>query len=200
MNEKEIADHPWKSLVDQNFGQYFDITEDVYAFLLERLKPKSFDAHDLIVEGGAIERNFYLVQSGVQAIYVISSKGEKVILGFSFEGFFSGVYDSFIHQKPSSLFLEALTTSTLLALSKADFDLLFEQYPSFYQWRVKLIENIFFGRLTREVEVLTKTAKERFDAFMKRCPPQLLTIPQKYLASYLNMTPETFSRLRAARE
>ena len=42
-------------------------------------------------------------------------------------------------------------------------------------------------------------SKEKYDAFISRCPKELLVIPQKYLASYLGMTPETFSRLRAQR-
>ena len=143
---------------------------------------------------------FYLVVEGVQAIYMITEKGEKAIAGFSYKGDQSGVFDSFITERPSKLFLEALTPSKLIAISKHDFDELFEEFPEFYKWEAKFLEQIVFGRLTRESEMLTYSAKERFDAFMKRCPPELLEIPQKYLASYLNMKPETFSRLRAQRD
>jgi CRP-like cAMP-binding protein len=53
------------------------------------------------------------------------------------------------------------------------------------------------GRFHREVELLTQSAEARYRAFIARRPDELLQIPQKYIASYLNMTPETFSRLRS---
>lgn len=186
-------------LIDNFFGRHTTLTDDVKNYLHENFTPIAFKARDFIVEAGAIDNYFYLVLSGVQAIYIINGKGEKVILGFSYHGSPSGAFDSFITQKPSAMFLEALTDSQLLRISRDRFEALFERFPEFYQWRSAFIESILFGRLSRETEMLTFTARERFDAFMKRCPDELLQIPQKYLASYLNMQPETFSRLRAER-
>ena len=88
----------------------------------------------------------------------------------------------------------------MLAISYGDFEEMFKRFPELLKWRANFAENILFGRLSREVEIMTLSAKDRFDAFVKRCPPELLQIPQKYLASYLNMKPETFSRLRAIRD
>jgi CRP-like cAMP-binding protein len=159
---------------------------------------KSFKQYDLITEAGSIERNFYLVLEGVQAIYVLNEKGEKVVLGFSYTGSPSGVFDSFVSGEPSKIFLEALKPSRLLAISKSDYLDLFKNDPSFYQWGHHFFQEVLFGRLSREVELLTLTAEQRYISFMQRCPDELKVIPQKYLASYLNMKPETFSRLRAS--
>ncbi|NYJ26288.1 Crp/Fnr family transcriptional regulator [Allomuricauda sp. ARW1Y1] len=159
---------------------------------------KSFKQYDLITEAGSIERNFYLVLEGVQAIYVLNEKGEKVVLGFSYTGSPSGVFDSFVSGEPSKIFLEALKPSRLLAISKSDYLGLFKNDSSFYQWGHHFFQEVLFGRLSREVELLTLTAEQRYISFMQRCPDELKVIPQKYLASYLNMKPETFSRLRAS--
>ena len=188
-----------QSVISSVFGEHKG-TPSVFSFLLDHFSEVEFKSHELIVEAGNVEKYFYLVLSGVQAIYLINAKGEKVILGFSYQGSPSGVFDSFITQKPSSLFLEALTDSAMLRLSKDQFDVVFERFPELYMWRTHFIEHILFGRLSRERELLTNTAKERFDLFMQRCPKELLQIPQKYLASYLHMQPETFSRLRAERD
>ncbi len=187
----------YHDLFESHFGQYVSIKEDILQFLNEAFAQKSYTSREVIVKAGDVEQYFCFVVSGVQALYLIDGKGEKVVLGFTFEGSVSGVYNSFITGESSQLFLEALTPSTLIRMHKRDFDKLFELYPEFFKWRVHFIEQISFGRGKREMEFLTLTAKERFDIFMKRCPPQLLTIPQKYLASYLNMKPETFSRMRA---
>ncbi len=63
-------------------------------------------------------------------------------------------------------------------------------------WIAYLYKGIRSMFLNPEYRVLN--SKERYISFMKRCPDELRIIPQKYLASYLNMKPETFSRLRAS--
>lgn len=155
-----------------------------------------FDQSSLITEAGNTERYFYFVLEGVQAIYVLNKKGEKVVLGFSYTGSPSGVFDSFIQKRPSDSFLEALKPSKMLGISLSNYLSLFELFPEFHKWGHDFFKDVLFGRLSREVELLTLSAEERYIAFMKRCPEELKVIPQKYLASYLNMTPETFSRLR----
>ncbi|MEL6484286.1 MAG: Crp/Fnr family transcriptional regulator, partial [Bacteroidota bacterium] len=159
---------------------------------------KTFNQYDFITEAGSIERYFYLVVSGVQAIYVLNEKGEKVVLGFSYSNSPSGVFDSFMAQTPSSTFLEALKPSVLMGIKYSDYQMLFEKHPEFHQWGHHFFRDVLVGRLYREVEILTLSAEQRYVAFMQRCPDELKVIPQKYLASYLNMKPETFSRLRSS--
>ena len=187
-------------LIRKAFGRYGKLEDAAASFLSENFRVQEFDAKEYLVEAGTISKYFYLVVSGVQVIYLINKKGEKVVLGFSFDGSVSGVYDSFLKQDPSKYFIEALTPSKLIGLSYEKYCELFEKFPQLYQWRALFMEEFSIGRSSRELEILTLTAKERFDAFVKRCPQQLLQIPQKYLASYLNMKPETFSRLRALRD
>jgi len=158
---------------------------------------RKFRQSEFISEAGHIEQYFYFVLEGVQAIYIIDQKGEKVVLGFSYEGSPSGVFDSFIQKRPSQSFLEALKPSKMLAINLPDYLKLFESIPSLHKWGHTFFMNVLFGRLEREIELTTLSAEERYIAFMQRCPEELKVIPQKYLASYLNMTPETFSRLRS---
>ncbi|WP_422082966.1 Crp/Fnr family transcriptional regulator [Ulvibacterium sp.] len=157
---------------------------------------KSFNRSDLITEAGTTERYFYFVLEGVQALYILNERGEKVVLGFSYSGSPSGVFDSFIYKTPSFTFLEALKPSKMLAINWENYQSLFELYPDFQTWGHHFFRDILIGRLYREVELLTLSAEERYIRFMQRCPKELQVIPQKYLASYLNMKPETFSRLR----
>jgi CRP-like cAMP-binding protein len=189
-----------ESLLEANFEKYVKLSPQARAFLKTSFSEVTIGARSWIVQAGDIAKYFYFVLSGVQAIYLINSKGEKVVLGFSFDGTVSGVYDSFIHQAPSNYFLEALTDSRLIAINKERFDVLFEKFPELLLWRVHFMEDIMFGRSKREVEMLTLTAKQRYDIFIRRCPEELKQIPQKYLASYLNMKPETFSRFRAHKD
>lgn len=159
---------------------------------------KSFRQYDLLTEAGTTENYFYFVLEGVQAVYVLNEKGEKVVLGFSYTGSPSGVFDSFSTRKPSTLFLEALKPTRVLGITYPDYQNVFQQFSGAHEWGHVFFKNVLLGRLSREIELLTLDTRERYLAFMQRCPEELKVIPQKYLASYLNMKPETFSRLRAA--
>ena len=153
----------------------------------------------LITSPPVIENHFYFVLSGVQRLYYLSAEGSEVVLGFTFQHNFSGVYDSFIQQKPAQCYLQALTDSELLAIGFTDMNELFDRHPCMERWGRIFVQSILFGRVQREIELTTRTAEERYRDFMHRSPAPLRQIPQKHLASYLNMTPETFSRLRADR-
>lgn len=159
---------------------------------------KFFKQYDFLTEAGAVENYFYFVLEGVQAVYVLNEKGEKIVLGFSYTGSPSGVFDSFSTRKPSTLFLEALKPTRVLGITYTDYQTVFQRFPGAHEWGHAFFKNVLLGRLSREIELLTLDTRERYLAFMQRCPEELKVIPQKHLASYLNMKPETFSRLRAA--
>ncbi|MCB9225097.1 MAG: Crp/Fnr family transcriptional regulator [Crocinitomicaceae bacterium] len=174
-----------------------ELSVEKHPLFFEQWQEDSFERYEFITEAGKIERYFYIIESGVQIIYILDHSGNKRVLGFSFDGSYSGVYDSFLDQKPSSYFIESLTPSKVLKIDKSQYNSFFENYPEFEHWGRIIHAKLFVGRVEREIELITLTAKERFEVFSKRCPEPLKNIPQKYLASYLNMTPETYSRLRA---
>lgn len=158
-------------------------------------KPKHFNKFEIMTEAGQIERRFYVVISGVQTIYFIDRNGNKIVIAFSFDGSYSGVYDSFTDGAPSGYFLEALTESSLYYIELSDYERLFETFSGFNKWGRIVHGELLRGRVKREIELSTLSSKDRFVNFMNRCPKELKSIPQKYLASYLNMSAETFSRL-----
>lgn len=180
-----------------NAFYHIELNETKHSKFFEAWKTTSFKRGGLITEAGTIEKHFYVVKTGVQAIYILTPKGDKKVIGFSYDGSFSGVYDSFLTNAPSHYFLEAITDSELYYITKSDYDSFFQHYPEFNTWGRLVHQDLLIGRVNREVELITKTAKERFDAFSKRCPQKLLEIPQKLIASYLKMSPETYSRMRA---
>lgn len=180
----------------KNAFKPLDLSVETHPYFFEAWSEKVYEKGALITEAGKTERNFSVVLQGVQGIYILTPKGDKRIIGFSFEGSFTGVYDSFLKEQPSSYFLEALSDTRIVSITKASYDQFFELYPEFNYWGRIAHQELLIGRVKREIELITLTAQERYDAFMKRCPKQLLDIPQKYLASYLNMSHETFSRMR----
>lgn len=175
-----------------------DFDANLEAEFYKLWEEKTYDRKTWITEAGRRESYFFYVLEGIQAVYFINKKGEKVVIGFSYQGDFSGAYESFLMQEPSALFVEALQPTRMLAINYSNYQKMFDLSADFNKWSRLFLEDILIGRGKREVELINLTARERYINFMRRCPDVLKAVPQKYLASYLNMKPETFSRLRSS--
>jgi CRP-like cAMP-binding protein len=122
--------------------------------------------------------------------------GEDICVGFAYDGSWSGEYASFITRKPARFDVVAITDSVLLGIRYADLQRLYQEVPVMERFGRLILEEVLVGRGVREVELLSLTAEERYRKLVARSPHLLQLVPQKDIASYLRMTPETFSRLR----
>ena len=155
----------------------------------------SHPKNTLLTKPGQVEQYIYFVEDGVQRGYHLVD-GEEICVAFSFDHSYSGVVDSFITQTPAKYYLETISDSVLLRLSHHNLQELFQRHHTVERWGRLIAEDILVGKANREVAILSYTAEERYRRLMTQSPRCIQLIPQKYLASYLRMTPETFSRLR----
>ena len=143
---------------------------------------------------GEVEKYMYFVNKGVLRGFFVNGDHEYTH-GFSYEGDLSGIPDSFLNQTPSMYFLETMAPCELLRTTFEKLQKAFEQSQEIERLSRKMSERMLLGISKRQVELQCLSAEERFKTFLRRSPHLLQMIPQKHLASYLNMAPETFSRL-----
>lgn len=175
-----------------------DISANEWNDFSQAWRPYRVSRDEYIITAGKTENYFYYVSSGVLRAYALNN-GADVSVGFSYDGDYSGAYDSFLAQKPTDLFIQALTDAELLRINYHDLMSLFDKYKSVERWGRILNANILIGIGRRQLEVRSYTAEERFERLFTQSPHIFQLVPQKHLASYLGMTPETFSRMRKAR-
>jgi CRP-like cAMP-binding protein len=102
-----------------------------------------------------------------------------------------------VSQRPGRFHVRAVTDSVLWGIERADLYRLYDRIPAMERFGRLILEELIAGRATREIEQLALSAEERYRRLLKRSPQLLQLVAQKDIASYLGMTPETFSRLRA---
>lgn len=170
-------------------------TEEEWGIFSQQWKPFHFEKDELVTDFGIVEKYFYFVTNGVIRGYFIKD-GNEHNMGFSYEGDFSGVYDSFLHQKPATYSMQALTKVTGFRITHENLMKLFDDHKVFERWGRLFNEMILTGLGVFIQSIIADSAEERFRQLMKRSPHILQLIPQKHLASYLSMSPETFSRMR----
>lgn len=165
------------------------------------------DENDLWEEDRILKRNEYLnvkgrintdlfyVVSGSLRIYVLDDVEEHTIR-FGYRNSFFAALDSFITEQPSAYYIQAIKKTELKVVSKDAFmNLINSSVENQKLWQ-EIMGVLTFQQMERELDLLTSSPQERYNRVLKRSPQLFQEIPNKYIASYLRMTPETLSRIK----
>lgn len=185
-------------LVRRTIERYVPLAEADWERIAPCWREHPFSKGASVCAVGQVEQRFYIVRSGVQRLS-FPHDGQDVCVGFAYDGSWSGEYASFISRRPARFDVVAMTDSVLLGIGHADLQRLYAEVPAMERFGRLIVEELLLGRATREIEQMSLSAEERYDRLLARSPHLLQLVPQKDIASYLRMTPETFSRLRRRR-
>ncbi len=144
---------------------------------------------------GSIDTNLYLIENGAIRIFVLDEYEEHTIR-FGYKNNLIAALDSFLSEKPSDLYIQALKHTTLKVMDKSTFvNFVSESTKNTKIWQ-QILESFALQQMERERDILTTSPLERYNRVLKRSPQLFQEIPNKYIASYLRMTPETLSRIK----
>lgn len=156
---------------------------------------QTLQRNDFFIQPGQIGGHLYFVQKGTIKYYYLH-QGEEICIGFAYPKTVVVAYPSFIKNIATKYYMQAISPCELVGISRQDFYAIVNEHPSMERcWRM-LTEEALLGKIERELEMLTFTPEERFKRLFERSPHLFQLIPQKYIASYLRMKPETLSRIK----
>jgi CRP-like cAMP-binding protein len=188
-------DHPML-LGLQQFTAFSEI--DLYV-LSQYFKPISYDKDTIILNIGEINDKLYFVEEGVLQEFSYQEEDQTNTHWLMPEGSFVYSTVSFINEVPTEMGIKAIEKVKLLYITKPDLQTIYEKVPQ--------MERV--GRLVTE-QTLTeyekfllliryRSSEEKLAWFEETFPTLVNRVPQKYIASYLNIRPETLSRVRSKR-
>lgn len=171
--------------------------EETQVLLGHWSKATTLKRNEFLIQKGQVEAALFYVVSGSMRIY-FPHHDDEICVGFAHEGNLICSFPSFIRNLPSEYYIQALAKTELISIGRQHFYALFDVFPRIERaWRM-LEEEALLGKIERETEMLTFTPEERYQRLLERSAHIFQTIPRKYIASYLRMTPETLSRIRPA--
>lgn len=177
--------------------EYMPMEDKHWKVFSKGIKVRHLDKDEFIIREGEVERYLSIVLEGCTRHFLIA-KGEDISFDFSFQYEFNCSYASFIQQSPSRFFIQALKPTTLASIPHTYLMHLYEANPISNKFGRTAVEQYYIFREEREIGLLTQSASERYRRLLDKYPVYVEEIPLKYLATYLNIKPESLSRIRRA--
>ncbi len=184
-------------LILQNIAKHISLDETESTYFTSRLTPVTPAKKEIILAEGQLCKTIYFVNAGTLRAFYTDTQGRESTIMFASKNWWITDMHCFLNQLPAMLHIEALENCSLIQLQKADLDRLFEQVPKFERFFRIIMQNAYTREQLRMIETLSLPAEERYHRFLSKYPQVATQVTQKQIASYLGITPEFLSMLRA---
>ena len=176
---------------------YIKMSEDELRFIADNLQFTSFEKGEILLKQGEILNKISFIVKGAVRGYFTDENGTEHTLGFALENQPLVAFDSFTQQTPIGFTSVALENTDTIWISQSAFYNFLETYPRYEKVLRTIISQYMTieGDKTKLLRIIS--AKERYKALLETHPELVKRVPLKYIASYLGITIETLSRIRA---
>lgn len=185
-------------LLKTAFDPYFEAPLNVWESFADHGTEKWIEKDSVIKASHTTEKFLHFILKGSGGIFLWNNNN-YVCTDLCFEHEFFGDYLSFLNRQPSPLEVIAFEPTHLLSISADNFERL-SQTEIGSKLRRMAAEGLYIHKQQQQIDMLTKTAGERYTELLERVPEIHRRVPQKFIASYLGITPQSLSRIRRSLE
>lgn len=140
------------------------------------------------------------VLDGIFRVFHLSDEGSESTRHFIIEEQFVTDIDSFLYNKPCASTIQAILPARVLQINKHAFTRAMAEIPGLADLLNKLVTQELIKKLTHRSPLVNEDATTRYLNFMQEHREVLRRVPLSYIASYLGITPQSLSRIRASLE
>ncbi|MEL6535241.1 MAG: Crp/Fnr family transcriptional regulator [Bacteroidota bacterium] len=188
--------------VRQYLNRLSPISEATWTAVAKHLHKTEFQPQEFFAKAGRYEHQTGILLDGIFRAYSLtqdSTEFTKTLytpISFTNPISYLGAYTALVTQQVNQVNVQALTQATVLVCSYQDWLGLAETHPEVATWSQKLAHLFFIGKETRELQLSTMQAHERYLLFRSEFPELEHLISQYHIAQYLGITPTQLSRIR----
>ena len=192
----KIDNMRWSTVNAVAGSRFPEMSKEAKKMLEEFLVYKKVSKGEILLNKGEVATSMYLVGEGMLRQYY-HKNNKDVTEHFSYEGCILMCIESFLKQEPSNLIIEALENSVVFELKYETIQSLAEVSAEFNILYRKILEYSLIVSQVKADMWRFETAKNRYMLLLGQHPEVIKRAPLSHIASYLLMTPETLSRVRA---
>ena len=185
------------NLLLKNIAKHVTLTPQEEERVLSLTEVQTFKAKTILLKEGDVCTQSYFVTKGILRSYTIDKNGVEHVVSFACPEWWIADMYSYLSQRPGQIFIEVNEDAEVMILTKENQERLYTEVPKMERFFRILIENSLIANQKRMLNNLSFTAEARYDIFTKKFHSILPYLPQKQIASYIGVTPEFFSRMKA---
>jgi len=186
-----------KNLLLQNISKHVSLTSEEEDIIFNAFDKASLKAKTIAIKPGDEAHFTYFVLKGILRSYTIDDNGTVHILSFATPGWWVADMYSYLTGKPAVLYVDVMEDCDVLILQRNDAERLFTEVPKLERFFRILTENNLIANQQRILDKMALTAEERYEKFLQKYPDIINCLPQKYIASFIGVTPEFFSKMKS---
>ena len=143
-------------------------------------------------------KTIYFIKRGLARIYYLKD-GTDITESFAFENQLIARMESLFTGRPSRKAIQVLEDSELVAINATSLFKYYDQFPVIERLFRKIFETAYVEVINRVESIQFHTAEQRYHSLLEQAPDIIRRVPLKYIASYLGITQQSLSRIRAIR-
>jgi CRP/FNR family transcriptional regulator, anaerobic regulatory protein len=186
-----------KAAVIAHLDQLVPLSPALQQWLKDRLRERRLSRYELLLRPGEVSDAIAFIVKGFLRSYSISAKGLETTVWFMKEMDVVISVRSFFERLPGEEYIEALEPSVLLYLTYDELQEAYGRFPEFNTLGRQLTERYYVQAENRLTGLRNKTAAERYRFLLARHPEIFDRAALQHIASYLDISRGTLSRLRA---
>ncbi|WP_257666609.1 Crp/Fnr family transcriptional regulator [Parapedobacter tibetensis] len=180
-----------------SIGAHRPLDEQEIQLISSFFKLKSVKRKTPLLQAGEAAHHLYFVVQGILHMYYADEQGSLHSCYFFMPGELATDLESFSKKIPAGNYIEALTRVDYLYISCKDTILLMRESPAFNKYILDIVEATATQNINRTKDLLSLQPESRYQKLLATRPDIIKQVPQKYIARFLGMSPESLSRIRS---
>ena len=152
---------------------------------------------DFILKSGEIVKKTYFIIDGCLRSYLYDQSGKEHTIQFATKNWWISDYRAYFSRKTASLNIECIANAHVIEMNWSDLDWIYNKFPTVESFQKTNLEKHHVSLNTRIQSQLELGAEERYLKFIKDYPEVAEYAQNKHIASYLGISPQSLSRLKA---
>jgi CRP-like cAMP-binding protein len=179
-----------------HFEQFIRLSENLKSELSKRVSPIVFKKGELVLDANTISKKSYFIKKGILRTYFIKN-GKEISEYFSGTDEWVNSPKSFMHREKDIYYIDAIENTEAYFITVNDLIYLFDNFPEMERYARLSMGTVFGHFMERISSIRFTSAIEKYNHFQKTYSNIYHRIPLGMVASYLGITQETLSRIRA---
>jgi CRP-like cAMP-binding protein len=173
------------------------LSSEAEKYIYSIAKEISFSKGEIVIrEGQTVNKTFFVTQGSLRS-FCIDKEGKEHTLQFAIKDWWISDFMAIYNNEPASLTVECISDSSVIEFNAQKLNEIYLQFPEFEPFQRKNLERHVVSLHKRILNQLQLTALERYSLFLEQYPNIEQHVPNYHIASYLGITQQSLSRVRA---